>query len=138
MSQESCGKAPALGCSGGGTESDAVSVCWSDDNAEPNSRMRKLLSQQQHLRLQLKQQRSAGGSGCGYESADEPISNGGAYSDSVDEEFEEPGRYTYSQVTQLGGRALGTDRSYTAGLRGSHKAALHSAPVPSLHSSPSR
>lgn len=138
MSQESCGKASAVDCSGGGAESDAFSGCWSDDSAEPNSRMRKPLSQQRRLRLHLKQQRSAGGSGCGYESADEPISYGGAYSESADEQFEEPGRYTVSHLTHLSGRALGTDRSHASGLRGSHKAMLHSAPLPSLHLSPSR
>lgn len=130
------GDKAALERSFAGTESDAFSGCWSDDSADPNSRVRRLLSQQRRHRLQLKQQRSAGGTGCGYESADElPVSSAGAYSESVDEEFEEPGRYLLSHLHAFGThQSLTPDGGYAS--RASHH--LHSAPVTSGYSAASR
>lgn len=128
--------------SAGGADSDGFSGCWSDDSADPGSRMRRLLSQQRRSRMQLKQQRSVGGMGAGYESADEGLGSstgGGAYSECVDEEFEEPGGYTLHHLAATDSSRSGLspgDRSYINRL--SHSA-LHSAPVSaSLSSASSR
>jgi hypothetical protein len=146
--EESCGKGAGpsnsnMQCmerSAGGADSDGFSGCWSDDSADPGSRMRRLLSQQRRSRMQLKQQRSVGGLGSGYESADEGLGStgGGAFSECVDEEFEEPGRYTLHHLAALSSRSglIPGDRSYISRL--SHSA-LHSAPVSaSLSSAVSR
>lgn len=145
--EESCGRGAGqsnvhgMDPSAGGADSDGFSGCWSDDSADPGSRMRRLLSQQRRSRMQLKQQRSVGGMGAGYESADEGLGSstgGGAYSECVDEEFEEPGRYTLHHLAAMDSRSgLSTgDRSYISRL--SHSA-LHSAPVsPSLSPTSSR
>lgn len=113
----------------GGAEDDAS--CWSDDSEATHAR--RLLRQQRRTRVELKQRRSAGGHGCGYESADESVSHGGAYTESQDEQFENPGRYLYDHLRRS---SLGAERSYDNPHFAS--AALHSAPVSSLHSTVSR
>lgn len=114
----------AAGSSGGGAS------CYSGSYSDDSGPLRRDVRRSQRHRLQLKLQRSAGGNGSGYESADEAVSYGGASLDSEAGDHDERGRAFSPRLCR---RSSSVDRSFT-----SRHSMLHTAPVGSLHASQSR
>jgi len=114
----------AAGSSGGGAS------CYSGSYSDDSGPLRRDVRRSQRHRLQLKLQRSAGGNGSGYESADEAVSYGGASLDSEAGEHDERGRAFSPRLCR---RSSSADRSFT-----SRHSMLRSAPVAALHTSHSR
>jgi hypothetical protein len=111
----------------GGTESDMVSTCVSDDSTEPSSSTRL---GQRWLRYKLKEQRSAGGSGGGYESADELCSSGGGHTESIDDANVEPSGLLISRLRKS---SLGDELSYSGAKTARVSSKLYTAPVSGAH-----
>jgi hypothetical protein len=107
----------------GGTESDMVSTCLSDDSTGPSSSTQL---GRRWLRYKLKEQRSVGGSGGGYESADELCSSGGGRTESMDESSIDPGSMLISRLRKS---SLGNEMSFSASKTARVPSKLYTAPV---------